>query len=78
MEGWSSFTADMQQFYGLDLGCLTSEYHREQNAYYTGTAAWSDVHPSQLAGPPAPFKEYNLLTVTLKELAEPLKARTVP
>lgn len=77
MEGWSSFTGDMQQFYGLDLSCLTSEYHREQNGYYTGTSAWSDVHPSQLAGPPSVFKEYDLLTVTLEELAAPIKVLSV-
>ena len=67
----------MQQFYGLDLSCLTSEYHREQNGYYTGTSAWSDVHPSQLAGPPSVFKEYDLLTVTLEELAAPIKVLSV-
>ena len=39
------------------------------------TAAWCDVHPSQLAGPGACFKEYDLLTVTLDELKAPLQAR---
>ena len=46
-----------------------------QSDYYTATAAWSDVHPSQLAGPGACFKEYDLLTVTLDELKAPLQAR---
>jgi hypothetical protein len=40
------------------------------------TAAWCDVHPSQLAGPGACFKEYDLLTVTLDELKSPLQARS--
>jgi len=39
------------------------------------TSAWADVHPSQLLGPPAQLKCYDLLTVTLEELAAPLKAR---
>jgi len=52
----------------LALGCVQSDY-------YTATAAWSDVHPSQLAGPGACFKEYDLLTVTLDELKAPLQVR---
>ena len=39
------------------------------------TAAWCDVHPSQLAGPGACFKEYDLLTVTVDELKAPLQVR---
>ena len=51
------------------------EYRDEQKEYYLSTAAWSDVHPSQLAGPPACIKEYDLLTVTVAELEAPLKVR---
>ena len=39
------------------------------------TAAWSDIHPSQLVGPPACIQEYDLSTVTIAELEAPLKAR---
>ncbi len=50
------------------LGC-----RREQKEYYSSTAAWTDVHPSQLLGPPTAFKCYDLLTVSLEELKAPLK-----
>lgn len=54
---------------------LPQEYRDEQKDYYLSTAAWSDVHPSQLAGPPACIKEYDLLTVTVAELEAPLKVQ---
>jgi protein arginine N-methyltransferase 1 len=75
MEGWAGFTQEMQQYYGVDMGCLDEEYRREQREYFLETSAWADVHPSQLLGPPAQLKCYDLLTVTLEELAAPLKAR---
>ena len=76
MEGWAGFTQDMRQYYGVDMGCLNEEYRREQQEYFLETSAWADVHPSQLLGSPACFKRYDLLTVTLEEVAAPLKART--
>lgn len=48
MEGWGAFCEDMQQFYGMDLTCLSGQYREEQKEYYVSTAAWSDIHPSQL------------------------------
>ena len=75
MEGWAGFTQDMRQYYGVDMGCLNEEYRREQQEYFLETSAWADVHPSQLLGSPACFKRYDLLTVTLEEVAAPLKAR---
>lgn len=74
MEGWASFTQDIRQYYGVDMGCLNEEYRREQQEYFLETSAWADVHPSQLLGSPACFKRYDLLTVTLEEVAAPLKA----
>ena len=78
MEGWAGFTQDMRQYYGVDMGCLNEEYRREQQEYFLETSAWADVHPSQLLGSPACFKRYDLLTVTLEEVAAPLKARMRP
>ena len=78
MEGWAGFTQDIRQYYGVDMGCLNEEYRREQQEYFLETSAWADVHPSQLLGSPACFKHYDLLTVTLEEVAAPLKARMRP
>ncbi len=32
------------------------------------TSQWTDVHPSQLLGPPVVFQEYDMATVTVDEL----------
>ena len=73
MGGWADFLGDMQRFYGVSLECLNDEFRQEQQEYFMSTSAWADVHPSQLMGPPACFKQYDLLTVTLEEIAAPLQ-----
>lgn len=73
MGGWADFLGDMQRFYGVSLECLNNEFRQEQQEYFMSTSAWADVHPSQLMGPPACFKHYDLLTVTLEEIAAPLQ-----
>ena len=49
------------------------DYRKEQQDYFSHTAAWTDIHPSQVVGTTACFKSYNLHTVTLEELKAPLK-----
>ena len=73
MGGWSNFLGDMQRFYGVNLDCLSDEFRQEQQEYFMSTSAWADIHPSQLLGPPACFKRYDLLTVTVDEIAAPLQ-----
>jgi hypothetical protein len=51
------------------------DYRKEQLDYFSHTAAWTDVHPSQVVGSAACFKLYDLHTVTLEELKAPLKVR---
>ncbi|KAL4445413.1 hypothetical protein ABPG77_011238 [Micractinium sp. CCAP 211/92] len=75
MEGWAEFVDEMKQYYNVDLGCLSEEYRKEQLDYFSYTAAWTDIHPSQVVGSAACFKSYDLHTVTLEELKAPLKAR---
>ena len=77
MGGWADFLGDMQRFYGVSLECLNDEFRQEQQEYFMNTSAWADVHPSQLMGPPACFKQYDLLTVTLEEIAAPLQVRVI-
>ena len=76
MEGWADFTQDIRNFYGVDMSCLDNCYRREQKEYYLETSAWADIHPSQLLGPVCCFKEYDLLHITLEELAAPLQVET--
>jgi hypothetical protein len=52
----------------VDLDALSDTYRSEQLQYYLGTSQWCDVHPSQLLGPGAVFKEFDLHKVTIEEL----------
>jgi protein arginine N-methyltransferase 1 len=56
MEGWGEFAGDMARLYGVDLRCLTEPFREEQREYFLRTAAWADVHPSQLMGPGVALK----------------------
>ena len=67
----------MKQYYDVDMSSLTDDFEREQREYFCQTAAWTDIHPSQLLGPPALIKSYDLKTVTLEELKAPLKVSAV-
>jgi hypothetical protein len=73
MEGWSEFLGDMNRFYNVDLDCLSDEYRKEQGNYCLKTALWTDIHPSQMLGPPAVIKNYDLKELSLEELKAPLK-----
>mmetsp|Transcript_16149 Transcript_16149/g.44989 ORF Transcript_16149/g.44989 Transcript_16149/m.44989 type:complete len:444 (+) Transcript_16149:225-1556(+) len=73
-EGWEEFNTDMKTLYGVDLGCLTEAYHKEQRDYYIDSSAWQDVHPSQVVGQPMCFKSYDLNKVTIEEIATTIKA----
>ncbi|KAK9820088.1 hypothetical protein WJX72_006017 [[Myrmecia] bisecta] len=73
MEGWAEFTQEMRNYYDVSMDCLNDSFREEQKEYYMQTTAWADVHPGQLLGPAACFKEYDLATVTLEELAAPLQ-----
>ena len=53
--------------------CAADEYRKEQKDYFSHTAAWTDVHPSQVVGSAACIQSYDLKTVTLEELKKPLK-----
>ena len=72
MNGWGEFIHDMREMYGVDTECLSEDFRKEQREYYSDTSAWTDVHPSQMLGPPALIKAYDLKTVTLEELKAPL------
>jgi hypothetical protein len=50
---------------------------KKQNKTNTNinNSAWTDIHPSQLLGPPAVFKKYDLLKVTVDELQAGISER---
>ncbi|KAI3428836.1 hypothetical protein D9Q98_007653 [Chlorella vulgaris] len=74
MEGWAEFLGEMKRYYNVDLDCLSDDYRKEQLDYFSHTAAWTDIHPSQVVGTAAVFKTYDLHTLTLEELKAPLNA----
>ena len=78
MHSWSGFVHEVDSFYGVDMQCLNDAFHQEQRDYYLSTSAWADVHPSHLQGPPSCFKQYDLLTLTMAELAAPLQVAPPP
>ena len=57
----------------ISLTPPADDYGKEQMDYFSHTAAWTDIHPSQVVGSAACFKSYDLHTVTLEELKAPLK-----
>ena len=75
MEGWADFVQDIRQYYDVSMDCLSNHFHNEQKDYYLQTSAWVDTHPSLMLGPACSFKQYDLLKVTLEELAAPLQVR---
>ena len=75
MAGWAEFEGDMESFYGVDMSCLAEDFRKENKEYFCGTSAWADVHPSQLLGPPAVARAYDLRTLSLEELKAPLLAK---
>ena len=78
MQGWHAFSGEMQQCYNVDMRCLDATFQEEQQQYYLATSAWADVHPSQLQGPPACLRTYDLLALTQQELEAPLLVRFRP
>ena len=34
MEGWADFLGEMGSYYGVDMDCLSHNYHEEQKEYY--------------------------------------------
>ena len=73
MENWGDFIADMDNYYGVNMECLSEDFRKEQLEYYKNTATWADVHPSQMIGSGALIRSYDLKKVTLEELKAPLR-----
>mmetsp|Transcript_36020 Transcript_36020/g.85462 ORF Transcript_36020/g.85462 Transcript_36020/m.85462 type:complete len:374 (-) Transcript_36020:391-1512(-) len=74
MQGWRDFQADVQEFYDVDLSCLSKPFEKEQRDYYLDAAAWQDVHPSQVVGQPVCFKSYDLHKVQIQDIQETVNA----
>lgn len=74
MEGWAEFINDMRNYYNVNMDCLSEPFRAEQKDYYLHTSQWTDVHPSQLLGPPAIFKRMDLLNVSVDELKVQLRS----
>ena len=70
MNVWDQFVADTNENYGIDLSCMTGEFEEEQREHYLNTAAWSDVHPSQLMSRPITVAEFDLNKATMDDIEQ--------
>ena len=66
---------EAQEHYGVDVSCLTSAYRDEQALYYSKTAAWADVCPSDLLGSGQVVAAMDLAEIGLEESKRPLEAQ---
>lgn len=73
MEAWDHFVGDVKRYYGVDMDCLTECFHEEQRTYYLATSSWSDVHPSQLLSSATCFQTYDLATLELTQVLNPIE-----
>lgn len=74
LHDWGGFVADMRAYYDVDLSCVTPDFETEQQEYCVQTAQWTDVHPGNLLGQSAVLQEYDLATVTIDEIKQPMRA----
>ena len=74
MAGWAKFAGDVSSLYRVDVGVLSDAYREEQRTYYLRTAAWADVHPDDLLGPPCVAATFDLHTVTRAEIEAAIEA----
>jgi len=72
MEGWEEFVQKTQQDYGVDFGCFTDGYDKEQREYFLNTTSWIECRPNQLLAAPAVVKQIDMNT----DPVEALKAVT--
>ncbi|KAJ7550704.1 hypothetical protein O6H91_07G113200 [Diphasiastrum complanatum] len=69
MADWGCFTQKTSDYYGVDMGILTTSYFEEQKKYCLQTSLWNSLYPSQVIGTPALVKEIDCLKATLKDVA---------
>lgn len=69
------FAGEAQEHYGVDVSCLTRAYREEQALYYSKTAAWADVDPSDLIGSGQVVASMDLAEIGLEESKRPLEAQ---
>ena len=67
MEDWSSFSADMQNLYGIDMSPLTPAYKVEQSDYYIYSGLWTELRPEHVVGQPVVVKHLDLNTCTMAD-----------
>lgn len=62
MEDWKQFTDDTAKDYGVDFGCLTGAYKKEQRDYFGLSSQWCELAGDQVVGVPVPVKHLELHT----------------
>ena len=65
---WEDFVRNTHENYGIDLSCMNGEYEDEQKEHYLNTAAWVDIHPSQVMAKPFTLASFDLNTCTMDDI----------
>eukprot|EP01125_Pyxidicula_operculata_P021752 TRINITY_DN8611_c0_g1_i1.p1 TRINITY_DN8611_c0_g1~~TRINITY_DN8611_c0_g1_i1.p1 ORF type:complete len:378 (-),score=91.67 TRINITY_DN8611_c0_g1_i1:68-1057(-) len=66
VDSWSGFTQSTLSKYGVDMGCLSRGWEKEQSDYYLHTSAWVELRNDNLLGKEVAVKEIDILTCTVE------------
>jgi len=67
--GWTSFKDFMQEDNHLNIGCLDSDWKKEQTDYLLHSCLWQQMDPAELLGPPATLIEFEVGAVTQADVS---------
>jgi len=68
MRDWTAFTAETAKCYGVDMGCLTPAYRKEQRDYFSLSSQWTEVPGEQVVGDPVELQCFDLNTCTVADV----------
>lgn len=87
MVDWQQFVDTTAAGFGVDFGCLTPGYRKEQRDYFSLSSQWTELPGEAVVGEPAAIKRLDLHTCTMAEclgveetpfeFAMPPEARTI-
>jgi protein arginine N-methyltransferase 1 len=70
MREWEKFSAEMKNYYNVDVRVLSPQYEKEQADYYIYSALWTELSPEHIVGQPVVIKRLDLNTCTLFDAAD--------
>jgi protein arginine N-methyltransferase 1 len=68
LRDWQEFTDETARCYGVDMGCLTPAYKKEQRDYFSLSSQWQEVPGSQVVSEPVALKHFDLYKCTVADV----------